>query len=90
LTNGIRLELHHQSTLVVAVHASFIDTDMAAMTNAPKDSPRVGRPAGIRRRRGRPGRGARRRADPDHQGTAVTLIYPPLQKFWDDALKGGS
>src|ERR1700740_3524607 len=39
LTNGVRLELHHQGTLVVAVHASFIDTDMAALTNAPKDSP---------------------------------------------------
>ena len=39
LTNGVRLELHRQGTLVVAVHASFIDTDMAALTNAPKDSP---------------------------------------------------
>src|SRR6516165_1603224 len=39
LTNGVRLELHHQGTLVVAVHAGFIDTDMAALTDAPKDSP---------------------------------------------------
>ena len=39
LTNGVRLELHHQGTLVVAVYASFIDTDMAALTDAPKDSP---------------------------------------------------
>ena len=39
LTNGVRLELHHQGTLVVAVHASFIDTDMAALTDAPKISP---------------------------------------------------
>jgi NAD(P)-dependent dehydrogenase (short-subunit alcohol dehydrogenase family) len=39
LTNGVRLELHRQGTLVVAVHASFVDTDMAALTNAPKDSP---------------------------------------------------
>src|SRR6516225_7145228 len=39
LTNGVRLELHHQGTLVVAVHASFIDTEMAALTNAPKESP---------------------------------------------------
>ena len=36
MTNGIRTELHHQGTLVVAVHAAYIDTDMAAMTNAPK------------------------------------------------------
>src|SRR5690242_9671158 len=39
LTNGVRLELHHQGTLVVAVHAGFIDTDMAALASGPKDSP---------------------------------------------------
>src|ERR1700740_954885 len=39
LTNGIRLELHHQGTLVVAVHAGFIDTDMAALVDVPKLSP---------------------------------------------------
>jgi len=38
LTNGIRIELAHQGTLV-AVHASFIDTDMAAGIDAPKISP---------------------------------------------------
>ena len=46
LTNGIRLELHHQGTLVVGVHASFIDTDMAALVDAPKDS---GSPSRVRR-----------------------------------------
>jgi NAD(P)-dependent dehydrogenase (short-subunit alcohol dehydrogenase family) len=30
LTNGIRTELAHQATLVVAIHASFIDTDTVA------------------------------------------------------------
>ena len=41
MTNGIRIELHHydEGARVVAVHASFIDTDMAALTDAPKDSP---------------------------------------------------
>ena len=39
LTNGIRMELSQQGTLVVAVHASFIDTDMAAGIDAPKISP---------------------------------------------------
>jgi NAD(P)-dependent dehydrogenase (short-subunit alcohol dehydrogenase family) len=39
LTNGIRIELHHRGTLVVAVHAGFIDTDMAALVDAPKISP---------------------------------------------------
>ena len=71
LTNGVRLELHHQGTLVVAVHASFIGTDMAALTNAPKDTPESVAQQVFRRRRGRPDRGARRRADPDRQGRAV-------------------
>ena len=39
LTNGIRMELSRQGTLVVAVHAGFIDTDMAAGIDAPKISP---------------------------------------------------
>jgi NAD(P)-dependent dehydrogenase (short-subunit alcohol dehydrogenase family) len=93
LTNGVRLELHRQGTLVVAVHASFVDTDMAALANAPEDSPE---PA------------ARQAFDAVEAGQAEVLadertrtvkaqlsrdqelIYPPLQKFWDDALKGGS
>src|SRR6202021_3994370 len=33
------MELSPQGTLVVAVHASFIDTDMAAGIDAPKISP---------------------------------------------------
>ena len=39
LTNALRMELRHQGTLVVAVHAGFIDTDMAAAVNAEKVSP---------------------------------------------------
>ena len=39
LTNGVRIELHHQGTLVVAVHAGFINTDMAALVDAPEISP---------------------------------------------------
>jgi short-subunit dehydrogenase len=45
LTNGVRVELRAQGTLVVAVYASFIDTDMghrydmAANIDAPKVSP---------------------------------------------------
>ena len=27
------------------MHASFIDTDMAALTDAPKEQPRIGRPS---------------------------------------------
>jgi NAD(P)-dependent dehydrogenase (short-subunit alcohol dehydrogenase family) len=39
LTNALRMELRRQGTLVVAVHAGFIDTDMAAGVDAPKISP---------------------------------------------------
>jgi NAD(P)-dependent dehydrogenase (short-subunit alcohol dehydrogenase family) len=39
MTNGIRVELAAQGTLVVGVHVGFVDTDMAAGINAPKTSP---------------------------------------------------
>ena len=39
LTNGIRVELRRQGTLVVAVHAGYVDTDMAGGVAAPKISP---------------------------------------------------
>ena len=40
LTNALRIELRRQGTLVVAVHAGFIDTEMAAGVSAEKISPR--------------------------------------------------
>ncbi|MFB7190282.1 SDR family oxidoreductase [Streptomyces sp. NPDC056178] len=39
MTNAVREELRPQGTLTVAVHAAFIDTDMAADTDQPKISP---------------------------------------------------
>lgn len=39
LTNGVRNELRVQGTLVVGVHAAFIDTDMAKGFQAPKSRP---------------------------------------------------
>jgi NAD(P)-dependent dehydrogenase (short-subunit alcohol dehydrogenase family) len=39
LTNALRVQLRRQGTLVVAVHAGFIDTDMAAGVQAEKISP---------------------------------------------------
>ena len=39
MTNGVRAELREQGTSVVAVHAAYIDTDMAAHVDAPKSSP---------------------------------------------------
>ncbi len=41
LTNSLRLALRPQGTLVVAVHAGFLDTDMAAAVTAPKTAPDV-------------------------------------------------
>jgi NAD(P)-dependent dehydrogenase (short-subunit alcohol dehydrogenase family) len=39
LTNGLRIELAQQGTQVVALHAGFIDTDLARDFDAPKSSP---------------------------------------------------
>ena len=91
LTNGVRLELHHQHTLVVAVHASFIDTDMAALTDAPKDTPEsVARQALDAVEAGQVEvladdrtRTVKAELSRDHE-----LIYPPIQKFWDTAVSG--
>jgi NAD(P)-dependent dehydrogenase (short-subunit alcohol dehydrogenase family) len=93
LTNGVRLELHHQGTLVVAVHAGFIDTDMAALASGPKDSPEAvaqqvfdaveaGQIEVLADERTRTVKAGLSR---DHE-----LIYPPVQEFWDAAVKGGS
>jgi NAD(P)-dependent dehydrogenase (short-subunit alcohol dehydrogenase family) len=92
LTNGVRLELHHQGTLVVAVHASFIDTDMAALaTNVPKDSPEsVARQVFDAVEAGQIEVLAdeRTRTVKAELSRDQELIYPPVQKFWDDAIKG--
>ena len=93
LTNGIRLELHHQGTLVVAVHAGFIDTDMAALVDAPKITPEsvaaqvfdaveAGQIEVLADERTRTVKASLAR---DHE-----LIYPPIQEFWDEAVKGTS
>jgi NAD(P)-dependent dehydrogenase (short-subunit alcohol dehydrogenase family) len=91
LTNGVRLELHHQGTLVVAVHAGFIDTDMAALASGPKDSPEdvvrqaldaveAGQVEVLADERTRTVKASLSR---DHD-----LIYPPIQQFWDAAIMG--
>jgi NAD(P)-dependent dehydrogenase (short-subunit alcohol dehydrogenase family) len=91
LTNGIRIELHHQGTLVVAVHAGFIDTDMAALVDAPKISPEsvaqqvfdaveAGQIEVLADERTRFVKASLPR---DHE-----LIYPPVQSFWDAAVTG--
>ena len=91
LTNGIRLELHLQGTLVIGVHAGFIDTDMAALVNAPKISPEsmarqicdaieAGQVEVLADERTRFVKASLPR---DHE-----LIYPPVQEFWDAAVRG--
>ncbi|MGH3189255.1 MAG: SDR family oxidoreductase [Streptosporangiaceae bacterium] len=91
LTNGVRLELHHQGTLVVAVHAGFIDTDMAALVDLPKISPEsvvkqafdaveAGQVEVLADERTRTVKASLSR---DQE-----LIYPPVQEFWDEAVKG--
>jgi NAD(P)-dependent dehydrogenase (short-subunit alcohol dehydrogenase family) len=91
LTNGVRLELHHQGTLVIAVHASFIDTDMAALADVPKDSPEsvaqqvfdaveANQIEVLADERSRTVKASLSR---DHE-----LIYPSIQEFWDAAVNG--
>ena len=93
LTNGVRLELNHQGTLVVAVHASFIDTAMAALTDAPKISPEsvaqqtfdaveAGQIEVLADERSRTVKAELSR---DHE-----LIYPEIQKFWNAAVSGSA
>src|SRR3984885_11593138 len=91
LTNGLRIELHHQGTLVVAVHAGFIDTDMAAGIDLPKIDPEsVAQQAfdtveggGIEVLADERTRTVKAELSRDHE-----LIYPPVQAFWDSLLKG--
>jgi NAD(P)-dependent dehydrogenase (short-subunit alcohol dehydrogenase family) len=93
LTNGIRIELAHNGTMVVAVHAGFIDTDMTAGLDVPKISPEsvaqqvcdaieAGQIEVLADDRTRNIKASLSR---DHE-----LIYPPIQEFWDSARKGSS
>jgi NAD(P)-dependent dehydrogenase (short-subunit alcohol dehydrogenase family) len=91
LTNGVRLELNHQGTLVVAVHASFIDTSMSQFAVAPKISPEsvaqqtfdaveAGQIEVLTDERTRTVKASLSR---DQE-----LIYPPVQEFWNSAVSG--
>jgi NAD(P)-dependent dehydrogenase (short-subunit alcohol dehydrogenase family) len=86
LTNGIRVELARQGTLVLAVHAGFIDTSMAAGFDAPKVSPasvvgqvldavEAGQIEVLADERTRDVKASLPR---DHE-----LIYPAIQAAWD-------
>jgi NAD(P)-dependent dehydrogenase (short-subunit alcohol dehydrogenase family) len=91
MTNGIRIELARQKTLVVAVHASFIDTDMAAGIDGPKVSPESvaqqtfdavenGDKEVLADERTR---FIKKSLVHDHE-----LIYPNVQAFWDSLVGG--
>jgi NAD(P)-dependent dehydrogenase (short-subunit alcohol dehydrogenase family) len=91
MTNGVRIELHHQGTLVVAVHAGFIDTDMAAGIELPKISPEdVARQVFDAVEGGQ----VEVLADQRTRDVKASLprdqevIYPPLLAQWDAAMKG--
>jgi NAD(P)-dependent dehydrogenase (short-subunit alcohol dehydrogenase family) len=86
LTNGVRIELARHGTLVLAVHAGFIDTDMAAGFDASKVSPasvvrqvldavEAGQIEVLADERTRHVKASLPR---DHE-----LIYPPIQAAWD-------
>jgi hypothetical protein len=80
------------STFVVAVHASFVDTEMAVLANVPKISPQsVARQAfdaveasTIEVLADERSRFVKASLSHDHE-----LIYPPVQAFWDEAAGGG-
>jgi NAD(P)-dependent dehydrogenase (short-subunit alcohol dehydrogenase family) len=93
LTNGVRLELRHQGILVVAVHAGFIDTDMAALVNLPKDSPESVAEqvlAAVEAGQVEVLADERTRTVKAELPRGQELIYPPVQEFWDSALNGTS
>lgn len=85
LTNGVRIELREQGTLVVAAHAGFIDTRLSAGLDVPKHDPahianlvldavEAGREEVLADERTR----AVKAALPEDQ----TLIYPDVARDW--------
>jgi NAD(P)-dependent dehydrogenase (short-subunit alcohol dehydrogenase family) len=87
LTNSLRTELRHQGTLVVAVHAGFIDTDMSAqIPAAAKISPaEVARQAFDAVEAGQEEVLAdeRTRRVKANLSRDRELIYPGVQETWD-------
>ena len=89
MTNGVRIELAAQGTLVVGVHAGFIDTDMVADVKAPKIAPaEVVRQVCIAIEAesveviaDERSRNIKAALPGDHE-----LIYPAIQADWDSAM----
>jgi len=92
LTNALRIELRRQGTLVVAVHAGYIDTDMAVGVDAEKVSPQSVASQIVAALEA----GAEEvLADPISEmvkgalSNDLTLLYPTLQAQWDAAAISG-
>jgi NAD(P)-dependent dehydrogenase (short-subunit alcohol dehydrogenase family) len=86
LTNALRVELRGQGTLVVGVHAGFIDTDMAATVEDSKISPReVAAQTLDAVEKGRPEvlTDDWTRHVKDSVATDQASLYPDIQHSWD-------
>ena len=93
LTNALRIELRRQGTLVVAVHAGFIDTDMAAGVTGEKVSPESVAQQIVT---ALAADAEEVLADPTSEmvkaslANDLTALYPALQAQWDEELAGQS
>ena len=90
LTNSLRIELRRQGTLVVAVHAGYIDTDMAAGVSAEKVSPQsvadqivAAITSGAEEVLADPTSEMVKAALPED----LTTLYPALQAQWDAEMR---
>jgi NAD(P)-dependent dehydrogenase (short-subunit alcohol dehydrogenase family) len=86
LTNALRVELRGQGTLVVGVHAGFIDTDMTATVEDSKISPREVAAQTLEAvEKGRPEvlTDAWTRHVKDSVATDQESLYPDIQRSWD-------
>lgn len=86
LTNALRVELRGQETLVVGVHAGWIDTDMAATVEDSKVSPReVATQTLDAIEKGRPEvlTDDRTRQVKESVATDQDSLYPDIQRSWD-------
>jgi hypothetical protein len=75
------------------VHAGFIDTDMAALVNAPKDSPEsVAQQVfdAVEAGQAEVLADERTRTIKAQLSRDQELIYPAVQEFWDSAIQGRS
>ena len=86
LTNALRVELHHQGTLVVGVHAGWIDTDMAATVEDSKISPREVAAQtlhAVEKGLSEVLTDDRTRQVKDAVATDQDSLYPDIQRRWD-------